>query len=88
MVATSVSNGVASFGWKSSSAIGVLTVMTDPEQFQRLQEGALERGQVFQDAEGRRTRDPGAGAENAESEADRNAEHLACGVVGPGVPED
>ncbi|MEW2441097.1 ribonuclease [Micromonospora marina] len=62
--------------------------MTDPEQFQRQQEDALERGQVFQDAEGRRTRDPGAGAENAESEADRNAEHLAHGEVGPGLPED
>ncbi|MET7468122.1 ribonuclease [Micromonospora sp. NPDC005222] len=62
--------------------------MTDPERFQRQQEGALERGQVFQDSEGRRTRDPGAGAENAESEADRNAEHLARGEVGPGLPED
>ncbi|MGC4892346.1 ribonuclease [Micromonospora sp. DT31] len=62
--------------------------MTDPEQFRRQQESALESGQVFQDAEGRRTADPAAGEANAGSEADRNAEHLARGEVGPGVPED
>ncbi|MGK5739346.1 ribonuclease [Micromonospora sp. URMC 103] len=60
--------------------------MTTPEQ--RQQEDALERGEVFQDAEGHRTRDPGAGAAHADSEADRNAEHLARGEVGPGVPEE
>ncbi|MFC0506562.1 ribonuclease [Micromonospora costi] len=60
--------------------------MTTPEQSQ--QEQALERGEVFQDAEGRRTRDPGEGAAHANSEADRNAEHLRRGEVGPGIPEE
>ncbi|MFI6262435.1 ribonuclease [Micromonospora sp. NPDC051006] len=62
--------------------------MTNPEQSQQRQEDALETGALYQDAEGRRTRDPGAGAEHADSEADRNAEHLSRGEVGPGVPEE
>ncbi|MCO1594425.1 ribonuclease [Micromonospora sp. RHAY321] len=61
--------------------------MTTPEQ-SRQQERALERGELYQDAEGRQTTDPGAGAANADSEADRNAEHLRRGEVGPGVPEE
>ncbi|WP_406063588.1 hypothetical protein [Micromonospora sp. NBC_00860] len=60
--------------------------MTTPEQSQ--QERALETGAVYQDAEGRRTTDPGSGTANADSEADRNAEHLKRGEVGPRVPEE
>ncbi|MFC3502795.1 ribonuclease [Micromonospora krabiensis] len=60
--------------------------MTNPEQNGQ-QERALETGELYQDAEGRRTGDPRAGAAHADSEADRNAEHLARGEVGPGVPE-
>ncbi|NJP34522.1 ribonuclease [Micromonospora thermarum] len=62
--------------------------MTTPEQRHSQQEQALERGEVYEDAEGRRTTDPGAGAAHADSEADRNAEHLQRGEVGPGVPEE
>ncbi|MET8832987.1 ribonuclease [Micromonospora sp. NPDC004540] len=62
--------------------------MTNPEQSRRQQEDALERGEEYQDAEGRRTRDPAAGVDNAASEADRNVEHLRRGEVGPGVPEE
>ncbi|WP_338106373.1 ribonuclease [Micromonospora terminaliae] len=62
-------------------------MVTTPEQ-SRQQEDALETGAVYQDAEGRRTRDAGAGAANADSEADRNAEHLRRGEVGPGIPEE
>ncbi|WP_328418041.1 ribonuclease [Micromonospora sp. NBC_00389] len=62
--------------------------MTTPEQSRRQQEDALESGEVYQDAEGRRTRDPGAGAAHANSEADRNAEQLRRGEVGPGIPEE
>ncbi|WP_433287475.1 ribonuclease [Micromonospora sp. CA-244673] len=61
--------------------------MTTPEQ-SRQHGDALETGAVYQDAEGRRTTDAGAGAANADSEADRNAEHLRRGEVGPGVPEE
>ncbi|MEU4480583.1 ribonuclease [Micromonospora sp. NPDC023966] len=61
--------------------------MTTPEQ-RRQQEEALESGEAYQDAEGRLTKDPGAGAAHADSEADRNAEHLRRGEVGPGVPEE
>lgn len=61
--------------------------MTTPEQ-RRQDEEALERGEEYQDAEGRRTADPDAGAAHADSEADRNAEHLAHGEVGPGIPEE
>ncbi|MGS2619004.1 ribonuclease [Micromonospora sp. LZ34] len=61
--------------------------MTTPEQ-SRQQEDALESGEVYQDAEGRRTTDPRIGAAHADSEADRNAEHLRRGEVGPGVPEE
>ncbi|MEV6371309.1 ribonuclease [Micromonospora sp. WP24] len=61
--------------------------MTTPEKSRRQQEEeALERGEVYQDVEGRRTEDPGAGAANADSEAERNAEHLRRGEVGPGAP--
>ena len=42
---------------------------------------------MYQDAEGRRTTDPETAAEHADSEADRNAEHLQRGEVGPGIPE-
>ncbi|MFF4890548.1 ribonuclease [Micromonospora chersina] len=62
--------------------------MTDPERSRRQQEQALERGEVYQDVEGRRTEDPAAGAANAHSEADRNVAHLRRGEVGPGVPEE
>lgn len=65
---------------------GIWAFMTTPEQSQ--QERALETGEVYQDAEGRRTTDPGAGAANADSEADRNEEHLRRGEVGPRVPEE
>jgi hypothetical protein len=51
-------------------------------------EDALETGAVQQDAEGHRTKDPREAAEHADSEAERNAEHLERGEVGPGVPED
>ncbi|WP_410813811.1 ribonuclease [Micromonospora sp. 067-2] len=61
--------------------------MTTPEQSRQQQERALERGEVYQDAEGHSTADPGAGAEHADSEADRNAEQLRQGEVGPGIPE-
>ncbi|KKK00356.1 hypothetical protein [Micromonospora sp. HK10] len=61
--------------------------MTGPEQSRRQQEEALESGEIYQDTEGRRTDDPRAGAGHARSEADRNAEHLRRGEVGPGVPE-
>lgn len=62
--------------------------MTTPEHSRRQQEDdALERGEVYQDVEGNRTADPHAGAANAHSDADRNAEHLSRGEVGPGVPE-
>ncbi|PWU44393.1 ribonuclease [Micromonospora globispora] len=57
-----------------------------PEQSRRQQEEALESGEVYRDAEGRRTTDPDAAAAHAESEADRNAEHLQRGEVGPGIP--
>ena len=57
-----------------------------PQRRQR--EEALEGGDAFQDAEGRRTTDPGTAAEHADSEADRNAEHLEQGEVGPGIPEE
>jgi len=43
---------------------------------------------VHQDVEGRRTTDPDTAAEHAASEADRNAEHLKRGEVGPRVPEE
>ena len=48
---------------------------------------ALESGGVYQDAEGRRTTDPDTAAEHADSEAERNAEHLEHGEIGPGIPE-
>jgi hypothetical protein len=51
-------------------------------------EDALETGPAQQDAEGRRTRDSKEAVEHADSEAERNAEHLQRGEVGPGVPED
>ena len=61
-----------------------------PEQSgqQRQQEEALERGGLYQDAEGRRTADPDAAVEHADSEAERNAEHLERGEVGPGIREE
>ncbi|MFF0467292.1 hypothetical protein ACFYPX_07565 [Micromonospora zamorensis] len=43
---------------------------------------------MFQDAEGRRTTDPGAGAASADSEADRNEEHVRRGEVGLRGPEE
>jgi hypothetical protein len=51
-------------------------------------EGAYEEGRAFVDAEGRRTTDPEKAVEDADSEADRNLEHLKRGEVGPGIPED
>ncbi|TDC29071.1 ribonuclease [Micromonospora sp. 15K316] len=61
--------------------------MSTPEKSRRQQEDeALERGEAYQDVEGRRTEDPGAGAAHARGEADRNAEHLRHGEVGPGAP--
>jgi hypothetical protein len=62
-------------------------VVTTPERSRRQQEEALEKGEVYQDVEGRRTTDPATGAAHADSEADRNAEHLGRGEVGPGIPE-
>jgi hypothetical protein len=61
-----------------------------PEQSRRLpqQKEALETGEVYQDAEGRRTTDPRTAAEHADSEAERDAEHLARGEIGPGIPEE
>ncbi|MEV4537499.1 ribonuclease [Asanoa sp. NPDC049518] len=58
---------------------------TTPEQG-RQDEAALERGAVFQDAEGRQTTDPSTAVEHADSEADRNREHLERGEVGPKIP--
>jgi hypothetical protein len=58
-----------------------------PEQSRRQQEESLESGEVYQDADGRRTTDPNTAAARADSEADRNAEHLERGEVGPGIPE-
>jgi hypothetical protein len=60
-----------------------------PEQSgqRRQQEEALESGGLYQDAEGRRTTDPTTAAEHADSEAERNAEHLERGETGPGIPE-
>jgi hypothetical protein len=49
---------------------------------------AYEEGRAYVDAEGRRTTDPEKAAEDADSEADRNLEHLERGEVGPGIPED
>ncbi|MER7458808.1 ribonuclease [Micromonospora sp. NPDC126480] len=60
--------------------------MTTPEQ-RRQDEEALESGEAYQDAEGRRTADPDTAAAHADSEADRNAEQLSRGEVGPGIPE-
>jgi hypothetical protein len=51
-------------------------------------EGGYEEGRAFVDAEGRRTTDPEKAVEDADSEADRNLEHLRRGEVGPGIPED
>jgi hypothetical protein len=64
-------------------------VTTTPEQGSERhhREDVLERGEVFQDAEGRQTADPGAAMENADSENDRNEERLKQGDVGPGIPE-
>ncbi|MGN9777509.1 hypothetical protein ACTMS0_17335 [Micromonospora sp. H33] len=67
-------------------AQGNWAVMTKPES-RRQEEQALESGELYQDAEGRRTTDPGTGAAHADSEADRNVEHLERGEVGPGIPE-
>jgi hypothetical protein len=65
-----------------------VTSTSEPNQQRRDQEEALDSGAVFQDAEGRRTTDPGTAAEHAESEADRNAEHLQRGETGPGIPDE
>jgi hypothetical protein len=62
-----------------------------PEQSGRQrhqEEEALETGEVYQDAEGRRTADPQTGAEHADSEAERTARRLERGEVGPGIPEE
>jgi hypothetical protein len=48
----------------------------------------LETGEVFQDAQGRRTTDPGTAIDHADSEAERNEQGLERGEVGPGIPED
>ncbi|GIF78153.1 ribonuclease [Asanoa siamensis] len=52
------------------------------------EQDARETGQIFEDAEGRRTTDPGKAVEHAQEEADRNEEHLKRGEVGPRVPEE
>ncbi len=61
---------------------------TTPEQGQERhqREDALETGQVFQDAEGHQTTDPGTAMENADSEAERNEQGLKQGEIGPGIP--
>lgn len=71
----------------AGATAGYLVVVTTPESRQK-QEQALESGELYQDAEGRRTADPSTGAAHADSEADRNAEHLERGEVGPGIPEE
>ncbi|HET6530781.1 MAG TPA: ribonuclease [Actinoplanes sp.] len=65
-----------------------MTSTSEPNQQRRDQEEALDSGAVFQDAEGRRTTNPQVAAEHADSEADRNAEHLERGEVGPGIPAE
>jgi hypothetical protein len=66
-----------------------VVVTTTPEQSgqRRQQDEALESGGLYQDAEGRRTADPTAAAEHADTEAERNTEHLERGETGPGIPE-
>ena len=71
-----------------------MVVTTTPEptfeqsRQRRQREEALEGGEAFQDAEGRLTTDPETASEHADSEADRNAEHLEQGEVGPGIPQE
>jgi hypothetical protein len=65
----------------------VVTATPEQSRQRRQQEEALESGEVYQDVEGRRTTDPATGAAHADSEADRNAEHLKRGDIGPGIPE-
>jgi predicted metal-dependent HD superfamily phosphohydrolase len=60
----------------------------EPARPPRREEEALETGEVYQDAEGRRTTDAATAAEHADSEAKRTARHLARGEVGPGIPEE
>jgi hypothetical protein len=75
--------------FRGASAGNLPAMTATPEQsWQPRQEDALETGAAQQDAEGRRTRDPVEAVEHAESEAERNTEHLERGEVGPGVPED
>lgn len=64
-----------------------MTATPEPGGRARQHEEALESGEVYQDAEGRRTTDADIGAEHADSEAERNAEHLGRGETGPGIPE-
>jgi hypothetical protein len=64
-----------------------VTATPEPGGRARQHEEALESGEVYQDAEGRRTTDADIGAEHADSEAERNAEHLGRGETGPGIPE-
>jgi len=64
-----------------------VTATPEPSGQRRQHEEALETGEVYQDAEGRRTTDADTGAEHADSEAERNAEHLERGEIGPGIPE-
>jgi predicted metal-dependent HD superfamily phosphohydrolase len=65
-----------------------MTAVPEYTQRQRDEDEALETGEAFQDAEGRRTTDPAKAAEHADSEADRTAERLERGEVGPGIPEE
>jgi hypothetical protein len=65
----------------------VVTATPEQSRQRRQQDEALESGQVFQDAEGRRTTNPDTAAEHADSEAERNAEHLKRGETGPGIPQ-
>jgi hypothetical protein len=68
-----------------------MTVTPEPTpepRGQQRQEEALETGEVHQDAEGRRTTDDRAAAENADTEAERSSERLARGEVSPQVPEE
>jgi hypothetical protein len=66
-----------------------MSATAEPGGHRRQQEDeARETGEVHQDAEGRRTTDPRTAAEHADSEAERNAEHLDRGEIGPGIPQE
>lgn len=79
---------MARFGEANAGKATAMTTASGPSQQRRQQEEALETGAAHQDAEGHRTNDPGTAAEHADSEAERNAEHLDRGETGPGVPPE